>query len=153
MFIKSFKNSNLTASFPPFKLRAFTRLFFSAGFHDLTFCSENTTIYNMKHIKFYELENGKEPVKEWLLKLDSSTRAKVVKRLERIYDDSFGDYKQIAPNLYELRFFFGKGYRIYYTVQNNIVIILLHAGDKSDQQKDIAIAKKYLNNIKEQNND
>ena len=73
----------------------------------------------MKQVKFYELENGKEPVKEWLLKLDSSTRVKIIKRLERIYDDNFGDYKQIAPNLYELRFFFGKGYRIYYTIKND----------------------------------
>ena len=48
---------------------------------------------------------------------------------------------QISPNLYELRFFFGKGYRIYYTIKNDIVVILLQAGDKSDQQKDIAIAK------------
>ena len=107
----------------------------------------------MKQVKFYELENGKEPVKEWLLKLDSSTRVKIIKRLERIYDDNFGDYKQIAPNWYELRFFFGKGYRIYYTIKNDVVVILLQAGDKSDQQKDIAIAKSYLNNIKETEND
>ncbi len=103
----------------------------------------------MKQIKFYKLENEKEPVKEWLLSLDLSTRVKIVKRLERIYDDNFGDYKQIAPNLYELRFFFGKGYRIYYTIKNDIVVILLYAGDKSDQQKDIAIAKSYLQNIKD----
>ena len=102
----------------------------------------------MKQVKFYELENGKEPVKEWLLELDSSTRVKIIKRLERIYDNNFGDYKQIAPNLYELRFFFGKGYRIYYTIQNDIVVILLQAGNKSSQQKDIDIAKSYLNNIK-----
>ncbi len=63
----------------------------------------------MKKVKFYKLDNGKEPVKDWLLSLDLSIRVKVVKRLERIYDDNFGDYKQIAPDLYELRFFFGKG--------------------------------------------
>lgn len=107
----------------------------------------------MKQVKFYELENGKEPVKEWLLKLDMPTRAKIIKRLERMYDDNFGDYKQIAPNLYELRFFFGKGYRIYYTIKNNIVVILLYGGDKSDQKKDISIAKSYLNDIKENDND
>ena len=73
--------------------------------------------------------------------------------MERIYDDNFGDSKQIAPNLYELRFFFGSGYRIYYTIQNNIVVILLCAGDKSTQVKDIEIAKSYLNNIKDNNND
>ncbi|MGN0030518.1 MAG: type II toxin-antitoxin system RelE/ParE family toxin [Candidatus Gastranaerophilaceae bacterium] len=107
----------------------------------------------MKEVKFYKLENEKEPVKEWLLSLDLSTRVKIIKRLERIYDDNFGDYKQIAPNLYELRFFFGSGYRIYYTIQGDTVVILLYAGDKSDQKKDIEIAKNYLNNIKENKND
>jgi len=107
----------------------------------------------MKEIKFYKLENGKEPVKEWLLSLNVSIRVKVVKRLERIYDDNFGDYKQIAPNLFELRFFFGSGYRIYYTVKGNVIVILLYAGDKSDQKKDIEIAKSYLKNIKDNEND
>ena len=107
----------------------------------------------MKEVKFYKLENGKEPVKEWLLALDLSTRVKIIKRLERIYDNNFGDYKQIAPNLFELRFFFGSGYRIYYTIQGDTVVILLYAGDKSDQKKDIEIAKNYLNNIKENKND
>ena len=107
----------------------------------------------MREVKFYKLENGKEPVKEWLLSLDLSTKVKIIKRLERIYDDNFGDYKQIAPNLFELRFFFGKGYRIYYTIQDNIIVILLYSGDKSSQQKDIEIAKNYLENIKDNKND
>ena len=102
----------------------------------------------MKEVKFYKLENDKEPVKEWLLSLDLSTRVKIIKILERIYDDNFGDCKQIAPNLYELRFFFGSGYRIYYTIHGNTVVILLNAGDKSEQKKDIEIAKRYLNNIR-----
>jgi putative addiction module killer protein len=102
----------------------------------------------MNQIIFYELENGKEPVKEWLNSLDSSIRVKIVKRLERIYEDNFGDYKLIAPDLYELRFAIGKGYRIYYTIQNNVIVLLLNAGDKSRQSKDIELAKKYLENSK-----
>ena len=107
----------------------------------------------MKEVRFYKLENGKEPIKEWLLSLNLPTRVKIIKRLERIYNDNFGDYKQIAPNLYELRFFFGSGYRIYYTIQGDTVVILLYASDKSNQKKDIKIAKKYLNSIKENKND
>ena len=49
----------------------------------------------MKEIKFYKLPNGKEPVKDWLLDLDKSLRVKVIRRIERIYDDNFGDYKQL----------------------------------------------------------
>ena len=107
----------------------------------------------MKEIKFYKLPNGKEPVKEWLLDLDNSLRVKVIRRIERIYDDNFGDYKQIESNLYELRFTLGKGYRIYYTIQNDVLVLLLNAGDKSKQPKDIELAKTYLKDIKDNKND
>jgi len=102
----------------------------------------------MKNIKFHKLANGKEPVKEWLLSLDKSMRAKIIKRIERIYDDNFGDYKQLDVNLYELRFTLGKGYRIYYTLQDETVVLLLNAGDKSKQAKDIELAKIFLKDIK-----
>ena len=107
----------------------------------------------MKEIKFYKLPNDKEPVKEWLLDLDKSLRVKVIRRIERIYDDNFGDYKQLDSNLFELRFIFGKGYRVYYTIQNDVIVLLLNAGDKSKQSKDIELAKTYLKNIKDNNND
>ena len=107
----------------------------------------------MKEIKFYKLPNGKEPVKEWLLDLDNSLRVKFIRRIERIYDDNFGDYKQLDSNLYELRFSLGKGYRIYYTIQNDVLVLLLNAGDKSKQSKDIELAKTYLKDIKDNKND
>ena len=107
----------------------------------------------MKEIKFYKLPNGKEPVKDWLLDLDKSLRVKVIRRIERIYDDNFGDFKQIEPNLYELRFTLGKGYRIYYTIQDDVLVLLLNAGDKSKQSKDIELAKTYLKDIKDNKND
>ena len=107
----------------------------------------------MKEIRFYKLPNGKEPVKDWLLDLDKSLRVKVIRRIERIYDDNFGDFKQIEPNLYELRFTLGKGYRIYYTIQNDVLVLLLNAGDKSKQSKDIELAKIYLKDIKDNKND
>ena len=103
----------------------------------------------MKEIKFYKLPNGKEPVKDWLLDLDNSLRVKVIRRIERIYDDNFGDYQQLDSNLYELRFTIGKGYRIYYTIQNEVIVLLLNAGDKSKQSKDIELAKTYLKDIKD----
>ena len=79
--------------------------------------------------------------------------SKVIRRIERIYDDNFGDYKQLDSNLYELRFTLGKGYRIYYTIQNDVLVLLLKAGDKSKQSKDIELAKTYLKDIKDNKND
>ena len=88
-----------------------------------------------------------------MLNLDKSLRVKIIRRIERIYDDNFGDYKQLDSNLYELRFTLGKGYRIYYTIQNDIIVLLLNAGNKSKQSKDIELAKTYLKNIKDNKND
>ena len=98
------------------------------------------------------MPNGKEPVRDWLLNLDKSLRVKIIRRIERIYDYNFGDFKQIELNLFELRFTLGKGYRIYYTIQDDILVLLLNAGE-SKQSKDIELAKTYLKNIKDNRND
>jgi len=51
--------------------------------------------------------------------------------------------------IYELRFFFGPGYRVYYTIKSNSVVILLAGGDKASQTKNIAKAKKILDELEE----
>lgn len=66
----------------------------------------------------YTLQNyitdNKEPVKEWLKTLDAVFKKRVLQRLLRIEESgNFGDYKQLNEDLYELRFNFGAGYRIF----------------------------------------
>ena len=60
---------------------------------------------------------------------------------------AYGDYKRLESKLFELRFFFAKGYSIYFTEQNNKIILLLNAGDKSSQSKDIKQAKELLDSL------
>lgn len=67
-------------------------------------------------------------------------------------EDYYGDYKIIDNDIKELRFKFGSGYRIYFHETNNTIILLLCAGDKSTQSKDIQTAKEYLKIWKGQNN-
>ena len=50
----------------------------------------------------------------------------------------------VGDDLYELRLFFGPGYRIYYTEENNKIILLINGGDKSKQSKDIEKAHELL---------
>lgn len=66
---------------------------------------------------------------------------------------NFGDTKNIGDDLYELRLFFGSGYRIYYTIENDILVILFSGGDKSSQNEDIKKAKLYLKDYKGGKND
>jgi len=64
--------------------------------------------------------------------------------LARIENGNFGDYKQLSPDLYELRFFFHGGLRIYYSICDGKVVLLLYGGDKSSQKNDIEKAEKLL---------
>ena len=67
----------------------------------------------------------------------------VTKRIERVKLNNFGDYKDLKDNLFELRFFNKEcsGLRIYFTKRENKIVLLLSAGNKDTQQKDILKAR------------
>ena len=95
----------------------------------------------------YEIERTLH-FKKWMKKIrDKTTLTRFDARFNRIAKGNFGDAKQITTNLFELRFFFGSGYRIYYTIQNGKIVLLLCGGDKSTQSKDIAQAKALLTEL------
>ena len=75
------------------------------------------------------------------------TRYRLGARFDRIIDGQFGDHKAITQDLFELRFFFGGGLRIYYTVRNGQVVLLLAGGDKDSQAKDIQKATALLEEL------
>ena len=99
-------------------------------------------------LKIYIDDNGNEPIKEWLKSLDGSLRKRILLRLDRLKDGNLGDYKQLSDYLYELRFNFGSGYRIYYTIENQTIILLINGGDKKYQNKDINRANEIINKLK-----
>ncbi|MGY6089088.1 type II toxin-antitoxin system RelE/ParE family toxin [Avibacterium paragallinarum] len=80
--------------------------------------------------------------KKWLDELkDLRARAKIQTRIKRLQLGNFSDVKPVGEGISELRITEGKGYRIYLKNQNGVVVILLCAGDKSTQSKDIEKAK------------
>ena len=89
-----------------------------------------------------------EVFETWLKKL-RNRRAKVsiASRIERIEDGNFGDHKSVGGGVSELRINVGKGYRVYYTVRRNTVVILLCGGDKSSQQQDIQRAQQMAGEL------
>ena len=99
---------------------------------------------NKYSIEYLILPNRKAPLIEWLNSLDSITRRRINQRILRIEDGNFGDYKKLSDDISELRFDFGKGYRIYYTEENNKIVLLINGGDKSKQSKDIKKAQELL---------
>lgn len=95
----------------------------------------------------YNLSSTKK-FNKWLNHIkDSAVKLKVLARLARVENGNFGDFKKIDNDLFELRLFFASGLRIYYTIRNKQVVLLLVGGDKSSQSKDIASAKQILNEL------
>ena len=89
---------------------------------------------------------------KWFSKLkDLKAKQAITIHLRKLSElDYFGDHKFIDANLFELRIFVGKGYRIYGTKKGNTFVILLCAGDKSNkksQQEDIEKAKRMIREI------
>lgn len=107
----------------------------------------------MNHYKidYVILPNGKAPVIDWLNSLDGTTRKRINQRILRLEEGNFGDHKKISQDISELRFTFGKGYRLYYTEINDIIVLLINGGDKSDQSNDIKKAHELLLNWRSNN--
>jgi putative addiction module killer protein len=86
-------------------------------------------------------------------KLNTEKQIVIRARISRVVEDGyFGDYKTIEKDLFELRIFKCGGIRVYFTIKNNVIILLLSIGakeSKEQQQKDIAIARSELKKYKE----
>ena len=94
----------------------------------------------------YEIETT-ETFQGWFDDLEKTTAFRITARIDRVKQGNFGDAKQLTGSLSELRFFFGSGYRIYYTIQDGKIVLLLSGGDKSSQKKDIKVAEAMLDNL------
>ena len=74
----------------------------------------------------------------WLTSLkDATTRMRLIKRLQRAGLGNLGDVRSVGDGVYEMREFFGPGWRMYYAQRGNVLLIMLGGGDKSSQQRDI----------------
>lgn len=87
--------------------------------------------------------SGSSSYLEWLAALGLQDRRRVLSRVRRLKRGQFGDFKALDGGIYELRFFFGPGYRVYFGAHQGRMILLLAGGDKSTQRRDIKMAKDY----------
>ena len=84
-----------------------------------------------------------EEFSQWLAALrDSRAKAKILVRIDRLYNGNPGDVAPVGEGVSELRINYGPGYRIYYVQRGRRYILLLAGGNKSTQDRDIAKAKR-----------
>ena len=98
----------------------------------------------------YRTQQGREPFTNWIKSLrDKSSALRIWDRINRISEfGNLGDYKHLIDGIYELRFHFGAGYRVYFCYADDEIIILLGGGDKSSQAKDIKLSRQIYGELK-----
>jgi putative addiction module killer protein len=79
---------------------------------------------------------------KWVTSLRDRKAAAILSRRLRMLerDGHFGDCKQVAAGILEMRIHAGPGYRVYLTRRGQRIVVLLCAGDKTSQERDIARA-------------
>ena len=80
---------------------------------------------------------------------DKTARAKIRARLERVKAGNFGDCNPVRDGVQELRVDYGPGYRVFLRRQGPVVVLLLCGSGKSDQDRAIRQAIKYLTDWKQ----
>jgi putative addiction module killer protein len=95
-------------------------------------------------VREYLTSDNHCPFTEWVEGLrDRKARARIDTRLTRVRLGNLGDYASVGEGVFELRIFYGPGYRVYFGFEGDTVVLLLCGGDKGSQQRDIATAKMY----------
>jgi len=102
-----------------------------------------------KRVFIYQDEDGKEPFTDWLHQLkDHRGRRIILRRLRQLESGHFGDSKSLGEGLHELRVHHGPGYRIYFGLAGDRLVVILSAGAKSSQDRDIERARAYWKEFK-----
>ncbi len=80
---------------------------------------------------------------------DARAVAKISERIRRLRMGNAGDYKHLGGGLIELRIKQGKGYRVYYA-ENDEIILIVYMGHKGTQPRDIRKARRLAEEGNEQ---
>jgi putative addiction module killer protein len=93
---------------------------------------------------------GKDVFGDWLGRCgDREGKARVLLRIARLESGNSGDCKSVGGGVLEMRIDHGPGYRVYFGRIGKEVVLLLCAGDKRTQRRDIKRAQKHLTDYKE----
>lgn len=79
----------------------------------------------------------------WLDALaDKKAQIRIAARLRQVEAGNLGDWQSVEGEVSEMRVHHGPGYRLYFVRRGRVIVIMLNAGDKSSQKRDIRRALK-----------
>ena len=80
---------------------------------------------------------------------DLTGRARILMRVDRLIHGNPGAHRNLTEGVSELKIDVGPGYRVYYSIHGERLLLLIAGGDKSTQAKDIAKALDLNRNFME----
>ena len=84
----------------------------------------------------------------WLDALkDKRAQIRIAARLRQAEAGSLGDWQPVEGEVSEMRVHFGPGYRLYFVRRGRVIVVMLNAGDKSTQRRDIRHALKLASEL------
>ena len=84
----------------------------------------------------------------WLRQVrDIRARTRILTRIDRAREGNLGDVSPVGNGISEMRIFVGKGYRVYFTMKGQTLVLLLCGGDKGTRASDIKRANQLLNEL------
>ena len=107
------------------------------------------TIALMVDIREYHDRAGHSPFRAWFDKLNSEASRKVTTAIYRMGLGNLSNVKGVGPGVFECRINFGPGYRVYFVMRGQVLIVLLCGGDKKTQRRDIEHAKALADELED----
>jgi putative addiction module killer protein len=92
-------------------------------------------------IEEFVSRDGESPFGSWFLMLNARAAAKVTTALTRLEGGNISNVQTVGSGVHEYRINFGPGYRVYFGLDGETLVILLAGGTKNRQQVDIDTAK------------
>lgn len=85
---------------------------------------------------------------EWMDSLrDAKAQSIISRRLVRVSSGLLGDIRTVGDGISEIRIDYGPGYRLYFTMRQQVLIVLLCGSDKGDQRRAIKLAKDLAQSV------
>ena len=72
---------------------------------------------------------------------DVDAKAQIRKHIRQAEEGNFRNYRSLGGGVFELKIFKGPGYRVYFGIDGDSLVIIISGGDKSSQGRDINKAK------------
>lgn len=84
----------------------------------------------------------------WLDALkDRRAQVRIAARLRQAERGNLGDWQPVEGEISEMRIHYGPGYRLYFVRRGRVIVVMLNAGDKSSQKRDIRRAVKLASEL------